>query len=129
MGRPPNDPLRPLPAPEGDHLCRVARPPAERADRVARAKALLSVAGASCTTAIQVAGRKSGDAIAQLVSRFSQHGLAALDARHGGGPPVQYARAERERILCEGRRTPDCCSFFCIRWPSRSPVGRVSRTG
>ncbi len=108
MARPPNDPLRPLTAPEHDHLTRVARSHAERADRVARAKALLAVAdGASFTAAAQAAGRKSGDAVAQLVGRFNQHGLAALDVRHGGGPPIQYGPVQRERILCEVRRPPD----------------------
>jgi hypothetical protein len=42
-----------------------------------------------------------------LVGRFNRCGLAALDARHGGGPPVQYGVAERERILREVRRPPD----------------------
>jgi transposase len=108
MARPPLDPLRPLSEAEREQLTRVARSQAERADRVARAKALLAVADeASFTAAARAAGRTSGDAVAHLVSRFNQHGLGALDARHGGGPPIQYGPAERERILCAARRTPD----------------------
>lgn len=108
MARPPKDPLRALTRHEKDYLTRVARSQAERADRVARAKTLLAVAdGASFTAAAHAAGRRSGDAVAQLVGRFNQHSLAALDARHGGGPPVRYGPAERERILCEARRTPN----------------------
>lgn len=104
----PKDPLRPLTDQEGALLVRVARSQAERADRVARAKALLAVAaGASFTAAAQAAGRRSGDGVAHLVSRFNQHGLEALDARHGGGPPLQYGPCERERILSEVRRTPE----------------------
>jgi hypothetical protein len=45
--------------------------------------------------------------VAQLVARFNRRGLAALDRRYGGGPPVQYGTAERERILAEFQRPPD----------------------
>jgi hypothetical protein len=83
---------------ERAELERVARSQADRADRVARAKQVLAVAaGARFTDAARQAGRRSGDAL----------GLAALDARHGGGPPVQYGTAARDRILAEFRRTPD----------------------
>lgn len=108
MTRRQKDPLRPLTAEERGVLERVSRASSERADRVARAKAVLAVAdGASYTTAARAAGRRSGDGVAQLVTRFNQHGLAALDAHYGGGPPVQYGVAKRERILREFHRLPD----------------------
>jgi transposase len=108
MARHQNDPLRPLTTEERAWLERVSRAGSERADRVARAKALLAVAsGASYTAAACAAGRRSGDGVAHLVARFNRHGLAALDARHGGGPSVQYGVVERERILREYRRAPD----------------------
>lgn len=108
MGRPPHDPLRSLTDVERMHLTQVARAASERADRVSRAKALLAVAaGATFTAAAQVAGRRSGDGVARLVTRFNHAGLAALDARHGGGPPIQYGARARERILAEARRTPE----------------------
>jgi transposase len=108
MTRRQQDPLRSLTVDEWRTLEHVVRRGSERADHVARAKALLAVAGgASYTAAAQAAGRRSGDAVAQLVSRFNQEGLAALEVRHGGGPAVQYGVAERERILTEFRRTPD----------------------
>jgi len=72
-----------------------------------RAKALLAVAqGKSYTDAAKEAGGRSGEAVSRLVSRFNREGLAALEPRHGGGPPVIYAAAERGRILSEARRTP-----------------------
>jgi hypothetical protein len=93
---------------ERQELQRVARAGSERADRVAHAKALLAVAdGKSFTAAAQTAGRRSGDAVAQLVVRFNHDGLRALDRAHGGGPAVQYGPTARERILQEFRRTPD----------------------
>jgi transposase len=100
--------LRPLTADERGELARVARSGGERADRVARAKALLAVAdGAPFTEAARSAGRRAGDAVAHLVERFNTEGLAALDRRYGGGPPVRYGPDERERILREVRRRPD----------------------
>jgi transposase len=108
MSRRQKEPLRPLTADECGILVRVSRASTERADHVARAKALLAVAGGtSYTTAAIAAGRRSGDGVAQLVARFNRAGLAALDTRHGGGPPIQYGPAERERILREFRRPPD----------------------
>ena len=108
MSRRKKDPLRPLTAAERAALEQVARAQSERADRVARAKAVLAVAdGAAYTVAATAAGRRSGDGVAQLVARFNQRGLAALDRRYGGGPSVQYGPTARERILAEFRRAPD----------------------
>lgn len=108
MSRRQKEPLRPLTSEERVLLERVQRACSERAERVARATALLAVAdGASYTAAAQRAGRRSGDGVAQLVARFNAHGLAALDSRHGGGPARQYGTTEQERILAEFQRTPD----------------------
>jgi transposase len=107
MTRRQKDPLRPLTDDERHWLMRVARSQAEPAAHVARAKALLAVAdGESYTDAAKAAGRRSGEAVSRLVSRFNREGLAALEPRHGGGPPVIYADAERGRILSEARRSP-----------------------
>jgi transposase len=107
MTRRKTDPLRPLTDDEREWLVRVARSQAEPAAHVARAKALLAVAdGESYTDAAKAAGRRSGEAVSRLVSRFNREGLAALEPRHGGGPPTIYADAQRERILVEVRRRP-----------------------
>lgn len=108
MARPPKAPLRPLAEAERTALEQIARASSERADRAARAKALLAVAsGRSFTAAARAAGRRSGDAVAHLVARFNSDGLAALQPRHGGGPPTVYDAATRDRILQEFRRPPD----------------------
>jgi len=108
MPHPQKTPLRSLTDAERTALAQVARASAERADRVARAKAPLAAAdGASFAAAARAAGRRAGDAVAKLVARFNAAGLAALDPRHGGGPPVQYGPAEEERILRQARRSPD----------------------
>jgi transposase len=100
--------LRPLTDDERRVLSAVARAPSERADRVARATALLAVAdGATFAAAARAAGRRAGDAVAKLVARFNTEGLTALDSRHGGGPAVRYGPAEADRILREARRAPD----------------------
>ena len=101
-------PLRPLTPAERRALATVARAGSERADRVARARAVLAVAeGAPFATAARAAGRTSGVAVARLVARFNMEGLAAVTPGHGGGPPVVYDAATRERILREFHRTPD----------------------
>lgn len=108
MTRRRKDPLRPLTGEERTVLTQIARARSEPASHVARAKMLLAVAdGKTYQAAAEAAGRKSNDAVAQLVSRFNQEGLAALVLRHGGGPVVEYGPAERERILAEARRAPD----------------------
>ena len=111
------DPLRPLTVTERATLERVSRAGSERADRVARAKALLAVAaGAAFTDAARAAGRRSGDGVAKLVARFNAVGLLALDARHGGGPPVRYGTAERARLLREFQRPPDRARDGTATW-------------
>ena len=81
-------------------LTQISRAASEPASHVARAKALLAVAdGKNYTEAAHAAGRRAGDAVAHLVSRFNQEGLAAVAPRHGGGAQPIYGSAERERIL------------------------------
>lgn len=127
MVRPQKEPLRPLTDSERATLAQVARSGAERADRVARAKELLAVAdGATFAGAARAAGRRSGDAVAALVVRFNATGLAALTARPGGAPPVQYGPDEAARILREARRTPDRALDGTATW-SLSTLQRAVR--
>jgi transposase len=108
MTRRQKDPLRPLTEDERTALHSISRSRMEPAAHVERAKLILSVAaGASYTAAAAAVGRRSNDAVAMLVGRFNQEGLAALAPRHGGGARVQYGPAERDRVLREFRRTPD----------------------
>jgi transposase len=108
MTRRQKDPLRTLTEEERDVLEQIARAYSEPASHVARAKSLLTVAdGKPYVEAARSAGRRSGKAVSQLVSRFNQEGLAAIEPRHGGGPQPIYGVAEQERILAEARRTPD----------------------
>src|SRR5262249_17672337 len=122
------DPLRPVTPGERAALARIARAGSERADRVARAKALLAVAdGARFTDAARAARRRSGDAVAALVGRFNREGLAAVDPGHGGGAAVAYGPAERERILREFRRPPDRTRDGTATW-SLTTLQRALRT-
>jgi hypothetical protein len=108
MARRQKDPLREVTDDERRWLTRIARSTREPATHVARAKQLLAVAGGlSYTQAAISSGRKSGDAVAKLVSKFNALGLSAIARKRGGGPKPTYAVAERERILTEVRRSPD----------------------
>jgi len=107
MTRRRKDPLRPLTADEAAELQRLRRSPSAPAAQAARAAILLAVSeGQSYRGAARAAGRRSGDAVSDLVARFNREGLAALVPRHGGGRRAVYGDAERRRILAEVRRTP-----------------------
>jgi transposase len=108
MTRRQKDPLRPLTGEEGVVLGQISRSHSEPASHVAHAKEILAVAeGKSYMDAAKAAGRWSGDAVSQLVSRFNQEGIAAIEPRYRGGCETIYGVAERERILVEARRQPD----------------------
>lgn len=108
MTRRQKDPLRALTSEERQELERISRATSESATRVARTKALLAVAqGLSYTAAAQACGRRSGDAVAQLVERFNREGLAALTPKHGGGAKVQYTVQQRQQILAVAQQQPE----------------------
>ena len=107
MSRRKKDPLRPLGGEERDVLAQTSRSPSAPAAEVSRAKALLLVAaGSDYQQAARAAGRRSGDAVSHLVTRFNAEGLDALTPRHGGGRSPVYDQAARERILREVKRPP-----------------------
>src|SRR3954452_10747655 len=108
MSRRRKDPLRALTDEERVSLEQMGRAASAPAAIVMRARAVLAVAdGDSYTEAARRVGRRSGDAVGELVARFNREGLAGSEPRHGGGPRAKYGAAERERILAEVRRTPD----------------------
>lgn len=107
MTRRQHEALHPLTPDEHEQLARIRRSRPAPAARVARATALLAVAdGASFTAAARAGGRRSGDAVGQLVARFNREGLAAVTPQHGGGQRRRYAQASQERILREAHRAP-----------------------
>ncbi|MEO6892091.1 MAG: helix-turn-helix domain-containing protein [Ktedonobacteraceae bacterium] len=108
MCRQQKDRLRPLSVEERKALEQLSRSLTMPADQVIHAKEVLAVAdGHTFTDAAKGAGRKSGDAVAHLISRFNAQGISALATRYGGGPPLRYTAIECERILREFRRAPD----------------------
>ena len=108
MSRRQKYPLRTLTTDERQWLQRIARSTREPATHVVRAKQILAVAARhSYTEAAKLSGRRSGDAVAQLVERFNREGVQAIELRAGGGPKPKYRMRERERILAEVRRAPE----------------------
>ncbi len=100
MTRRQKEPLRPLSTEERQMLEQLSRARREPAVHVVRAQMLLAIAnGASYTAAARSVGRRSGDAVSHLVSRFNQVGLAALEPLHGGGPSLVYDTNKRQLIL------------------------------
>jgi hypothetical protein len=58
---------------------------------------------------------------------FNQEGLAAIEPRHGGGPPIKYGLQERSRILAEFERQPDREQDGTATW-SLNTLQRALRT-
>lgn len=117
MSRRQKEPLREFSEEEHQWLRRIARSTSEPSGHVVRVKQLLAVAaGASYTEAARVTGRKSGDAVAQLVARFNREGLKAIEPKKGSGAPHTYRAVERERILREARRAPDPATDGTANW-------------
>ena len=109
MTRRQKDPLRPLTAAERVALEQLSRASGEPASHVARARLVLAVAGGqSYTAAARGVGRRSGDAVAQLVARFNEEGLAALAPRHGGGA----AGGRPARIAASSPSSQGCSTAF-----------------
>jgi transposase len=107
MGKPVNESLRPLTAPEEQELQRTIKARSERVDTVRRAKALLAVAaGRTLSAAGQEAGL-SREGVSKVVKRFNQRGLDVLDIGAGRGRKPTYTSEQRARILAEVQRTPD----------------------
>ena len=76
MSRRKKDPLRPLSDDENATLTQLSRSLAAPAGQVARAIMLLAVArGDDYQQAALAAGRRSGDAVSNLVARFNIEGL------------------------------------------------------
>lgn len=110
-------PLRPLFAREEQELARIVKATSERQDRARRAQAILAVAaGQPFTQAAATAGFHSGDSVAQLVARFNQHGLAALDIAPGRGRRMQYDSAARARIVQKVQAPPDRTQDGTATW-------------
>ncbi len=121
MTRRKKDPLREVSTEEREWLSRISRSASEPASHVARAKQILAVAdGASYTEAARLAGRKSNDAVAQLVQRFNAEGIAAIRPRHGGGSALQYDAVAQARILQEVQRQPDPEQDGTATWSLRT---------
>jgi transposase len=119
--------LRPVTAEEWAALERIAKASSERLDRVRRALAVLAVAqGEPFVRAAQQAGFQSGTTIAQLVGRFNQHGLEALDIAAGRGRKPTYEPAARARIVRTAQRAPDRRTDGTATW-SLSTLERTLR--
>jgi transposase len=108
MARPQQSSLRHLTAEEERTLERLVRATSERVDRVRRAKAILAVThGASFAAAARHAGLQSGTAVANLVERFNQHGVAAVNIQAGRGRKPTYDNAARAAIVATAQRAPE----------------------
>lgn len=108
MGKPQKVPLRSVTELEQQQFQRITKASSERIDVVRRAKTLLALAqGHSFTEAGKLAGL-SRQAVAQLVERFHQRGMAAvLSIAPGRGRKPTSTQQVRTHILHTMQRPPD----------------------
>lgn len=127
MARPQKTALRPLTAEEQRVLERLVKATSERVDRVRRATSLLAVThGASFAAAARRAGLRSGTAVANLVGRFNQHGLAAVNIDPGRGRKPTYDAAARAEIVATAQHAPERRADGTATW-SLSTLQRAVR--
>ena len=123
MARPQIAPLRPLTEEERAVLTQISRSASDPASHVPRAKALLAVAeGKTFTDAAKPptrsgAGRRAGDAVAQLVARFNREGLAAVAPRQA---PDQIGGLPRSTVRMSA-------SGFCAKPGARRSASETAR--
>jgi len=130
MGPPQKEPLRAVTAEERAALERLSRASSARVDRVRRATALLAVAaGGSFAAAARHAGLRSGVAVAGVVRRFNQRGLAAVAIAPGRGRTATYGTAERARIVAVAQRRPDRKADGTATWSLSTLERRLRRDG
>ena len=116
MSRRQKEPLRKLTEEEA-WVQRIARATREPATHVVRANQLLAgAAGQSYSQAARQAGRRSGDAVAALVSRFNRKGISALERGGGGGRKPTYGVKERRQIVATVRRNPQPAPAGTATW-------------
>jgi transposase len=117
MSRRQQEPLRAMTEEEEAWVRRIAQATREPATHVIRAQQLVAVAaGQSYSQAARLTGRRSGDAVAQLVSRFNREGIHALERRGGGGAKPTYGVEERGQIVAEARRCPQPAQDGTATW-------------
>lgn len=127
MSTPQKAPLRALKAEEFAALERLVKATSERMDRVRRAQALLAVhQGQSFAAAAGQARLGSGTAVANLVGRFNQCGLAALRIGAGRGRKPTYDPVARTEIVATAQRTPERRQDGTATW-SLSTLQRALR--
>jgi transposase len=104
MPTPQREPLRAITGAEQAALQRIVNSSSERVDQVRRATAMLAVAeGMAFIHAAQQAGLRSGTTVAELVTRFNRHGLAALEIAAGRGRKPKYVPSARARNCLKTR--------------------------
>ncbi|MBF2028701.1 MAG: helix-turn-helix domain containing protein [Oscillatoriales cyanobacterium C42_A2020_001] len=130
MTRRQKNPLRGITSEERQELERISRATSESVSRVTRAQVLLAVAkGVSYAAAAEACGRRSGDAVAQLVERFNREGLGALTPKHGGGARTQYTAEQRQQILAVAQQQPELETDGVSQWSLVTLQRRLRASG
>ncbi len=130
MASPQKEPLRGVTTVERAALAPIVRASSERVDRVRRATALLAVAqGTSFARAARQAGFRGGGAVAALVVRFNEQGMAALTIADGRGRKPTDDGHARRRIVATARAQPERRGDGTATWSLGTLQRRLRRDG
>src|SRR5260221_1600806 len=72
---------------------------------------------------------KSSDSVRQLVARFNQQGLAALQIAGGRGRKARYTLAQRERVVAELQRAPERTTDATATWSLKTLERALRQAG
>jgi transposase len=90
---------------------------------------LTVAAGGSFAAAARQAGLRSGTTVAQLVSRFNRHGLAALTIASGRGRKPTYDGTARAQIVAMAQAAPDRRKDGTATWSLSTLQKRLRKEG
>lgn len=122
--------LRSLNVVEQAAMAQIVRAVSERMDRQRRATALLAVAdGQSFAQAARQAGFRSASTVTDLVARFNDHGVAALDIAAGRGRKPTYEGAARARMVATAQRSPERTTDGTATWSLATLQRTLRRDG
>ena len=127
MPSPQREPLRRLSRTERAALQRIVSSTSERIDHVRRAAALLAVARTGVfIQAAREAGLQSGTTVADLVTRFNHHGLAAVRIARGRGRRPTYTANARAQMVATAQRSPNRRTDGTATWSLNLPWEKLT---
>lgn len=129
MARIRKNPLRELLEDEKIDIEKLCRSRTLMSSVVARAKIIKAIhEGHTYQEAAHLAGRRSYQAVSQLVAKFNQKGVKSLYPEHGGGANVVYTPKIRQKIIDIVSADPDRKQDGTATWSLSALQNKLKKT-